>query len=154
MNRVRSVWETVVTCVHAHREIACTTNISITHEWILLQFEILLTDYQLNTLRSIWETFGTCLHCVHAQCRSAQPISLLLMNGFCRTRVRSTRVLTGSRKLFLSFRRYFFPCVMFIALDSMNRFCSNFNNRSLKPVSIEIQIHLHIYERVPYVLSS
>ena len=34
--------------------------------------------------------------------------------------------------------------VMFIALDSMNGFCSN-NNRSLKPVSIENQVI--IYER-------
>ena len=39
------------------------------------------------------------------------------------------------------------------ALDSINGFCSNFNNRSLKPVSIEIQIN--IYERAPvHVLKS
>ena len=43
-------------------------------------------------------------------------------------------------------RRYFYPCVMLIAPDPMNGFGSNFNNRSMKPVSIEIKIPLHIYE--------
>ena len=34
----------MTTCVHAHREITCTANISTVHERILFKFEILLSD--------------------------------------------------------------------------------------------------------------
>ena len=62
MNSVRFVWETVVRCVHAQRELACTANISIACEPILLKFNILLSNNQLNTVRSIWETLVTWVH--------------------------------------------------------------------------------------------
>ena len=32
------------TCVHAHRELACTANISTVHELILFNFQILISD--------------------------------------------------------------------------------------------------------------
>ena len=47
--------------VHAQRELACTANISIAHERILLKFKILLSDNQMNTVRSVWEKVGTCV---------------------------------------------------------------------------------------------
>ena len=31
-------------CVHAHRELVCTANISTVHEWIFVEFLILLSD--------------------------------------------------------------------------------------------------------------
>ena len=62
MNTLRYVWETVGTCVHAQRALACTANISITYERILLKFLILLGDNQMNTVRSVWETVGACVH--------------------------------------------------------------------------------------------
>ena len=37
------------TCVHAHRELACGTNISTVHEWILFKFYILLSDNNDNS---------------------------------------------------------------------------------------------------------
>ena len=62
MNTVRSVWETVGAYVHAQRELACTANISIAHERILLTIIILLGDNQMNTVRYVWETVGACMH--------------------------------------------------------------------------------------------
>ena len=46
-----------------------------------------------------------------------------------------------------SLRRYFYPYVMLIALDSINGFCPNFSHRLLKPKSIERWLNLHIWEQ-------
>ena len=54
-----------------HKELACTANISIVHERILLKFEILFSDNETKTIRSVLEIYGTCVHAqrisVHAK---------------------------------------------------------------------------------------
>ena len=41
---ITSLGMTFGTCVHAHKELACTANISTVHERIFLKFIILLSD--------------------------------------------------------------------------------------------------------------
>ena len=49
--------------VCTHRKLACTANILTVHEWILLKFDILLSENKSNTIRSV---FGTISY-VHAR---------------------------------------------------------------------------------------
>ena len=54
-----------------HKELACTANISIVHERILLKLEILFSNNLTKIIRSVLEIYGTFVHAqrisVHAK---------------------------------------------------------------------------------------